>query len=308
MPSPLDLMNSQANTQRIVKQIKMLIATLPESKRPKSNQELREIVQKCSSLISRLPQSTQQPTISSGYSPVPKTPATFADKTKTQGAPASAVQPPPPIASTSSSNSEGFSQIGASSQQAVNANIAEHFKNSLLASSASRSSLGSSSQGVQHSVLGSSQELPLRGTPPTRVPVFIPQFPGSEATKQQQQQQQQQFSAGTMHAPVTTQFSHTSATPPLTSAGTTPSQLAIMVSNNQTPSTTTTSSGIQAGIATPLPPGLTLETLNVLCRLPEADLLKLKLPPALLSAIKVWKAGQMPTKSKVGNLFQGGSC
>jgi len=57
------------------------------------------------------------------------------------------------------------------------------------------------------------------------------------------------------------------------------------------------SSTIQAGVATPLPPGLTLETLAVLCRLPEEELGKLKLPTGLLSAIKVWKEKQ-PTGKK----------
>lgn len=51
------------------------------------------------------------------------------------------------------------------------------------------------------------------------------------------------------------------------------------------------------GVATPLPPGLTLETLNVLCRMPESELVKLKLPAGLLSAIRVWKERQqLPTK------------
>ena len=58
------------------------------------------------------------------------------------------------------------------------------------------------------------------------------------------------------------------------------------------------SGGIQAGVATPLPPGLTLETLAVLCRLPESELEKLKLPVGLLSAIKVWKEKQPPATKK----------
>ncbi len=74
-------------------------------------------------------------------------------------------------------------------------------------------------------------------------------------------------STSTVNAPVTTQFK---ATPKATKAVT----------------------GIQAGVATPLPPGLTLETLAVLCRLPESELEKLKLPVGLLSAIKVWKEKQ----------------
>ncbi len=77
-------------------------------------------------------------------------------------------------------------------------------------------------------------------------------------------------SASTVNAPITTQF-------------------------KATPKATKATTGIQAGVATPLPPGLTLETLAVLCRLPESELGKLKLPVGLLSAIKVWKEKQ-PTK------------
>jgi len=54
----------------------------------------------------------------------------------------------------------------------------------------------------------------------------------------------------------------------------------------------TKSGGIQPGVVTPLPNGVTLETLGVLCRLPDSDLVKLNLPQPLLSAIKVWKARQ----------------
>ncbi len=61
----------------------------------------------------------------------------------------------------------------------------------------------------------------------------------------------------------------------------------------------TKSGGIQPGVATPLPSGVTLETLGVLCRLPDNDLMKLNLPPPLLSAIKVWKARQGSGKTKV---------
>lgn len=86
-------------------------------------------------------------------------------------------------------------------------------------------------------------------------------------------------SSGTVSAPVTTQFK-----PP-----------AVKMNKPGT---------IQAGVATPLPPGLTLETLAVLCRLPETELEKLKLPVGLLSAIKVWKEKQpakkgAPTQLKV---------
>lgn len=65
---------------------------------------------------------------------------------------------------------------------------------------------------------------------------------------------------------------------------------------NQFKANTPKSGGIQAGVATPLPPGLTLETLAVLCRLPESELEKLKLPVGLLSAIKVWKEKQPAKK------------
>ena len=46
---------------------------------------------------------------------------------------------------------------------------------------------------------------------------------------------------------------------------------------------------IQPGMVTPLPPGLTPDMLAMLIGLPESDLSKLNLPPALLTAIRVWK-------------------
>ena len=49
---------------------------------------------------------------------------------------------------------------------------------------------------------------------------------------------------------------------------------------------------IQPGVPTPLPPGVNLETLVGLCRLPEAQLLRLQLPQPLLSAISFWKMRQ----------------
>lgn len=50
----------------------------------------------------------------------------------------------------------------------------------------------------------------------------------------------------------------------------------------------------------PLPPGLTLDTLAMLCRMSDSDLTKLKLPATLLSAIRVWR-------SKVGPAGLSGS-
>ena len=102
--------------------------------------------------------------------------------------------------------------------------------------------------------------------------------------------------AGTIHAPITTQFKGS----PTVSKN--PQQ---SVSSQGVATSAGVSSGIQAGVATPLPPGLTLETLAVLCRLPETELEKLKLPAGLLSAIKVWKDRQpakkgVNTVSKVG--------
>lgn len=56
-------------------------------------------------------------------------------------------------------------------------------------------------------------------------------------------------------------------------------------------------SSIQPGVPTPLPPGVNLETLVGLCRLPEAQLLKLQLPQPLLSAISIWKMRQSGSPS-----------
>ena len=62
-----------------------------------------------------------------------------------------------------------------------------------------------------------------------------------------------------------------------------------------------TKTEIQAGVAMPLPAGVTLDTLGMLCKLSENDLLKLNLPAPLLSAIRVWKAkqGSAAVKAKV---------
>ena len=248
------------------------MAALPDSKRPKNVQELKEFVQKYSSIINKPPPiSSSSQSKATSTSPVPPFAPSSADnipaKSRTQ------VAQPPPLSANEGSQT---------------ASVAEHFKNSLLAS-ASRSSPISALQRGSHEL-------------PPQVPMFIPQFPttagpggGTEEAKSDRTKLQP-FGSSTMHAPVTTQFDPTSSSlappPPPAAASQT-----IPVSNPA--AATSSSSGIQAGIATPLPPGLTLETLAVLCRLPEADLQKLKLPPALLSAIKVWKARQLPSKTKV---------
>ena len=58
------------------------------------------------------------------------------------------------------------------------------------------------------------------------------------------------------------------------------------------PSTTPNSEPIKPGVPTPLPPGVNPETLGVLCRMPDSDLQKLKLPPVLMTAIRVWRGQQ----------------
>ena len=89
--------------------------------------------------------------------------------------------------------------------------------------------------------------------------------------------------------PTTLTPSHSSVQPPVI----------VPIATTATPPPRRTE-GIQVGVATPLPPGLTLETLNVLCRMPESELVKLKLPAGLLSAIRVWKERQqLPTKVQV---------
>ena len=60
---------------------------------------------------------------------------------------------------------------------------------------------------------------------------------------------------------------------------------------SQTTSQTPPLGPIQPGIPTPLP-GLNLEALAALCKLPESHLVRLQLPPGLLTAIRVWKMRQ----------------
>lgn len=89
---------------------------------------------------------------------------------------------------------------------------------------------------------------------------------------------------GTVHAPLTSQFgtSRPAVTHQMAPGATTPSPL-VTARNNH---------AIQPGVPTPLPPELTPEKLGVLCRLPESELTKLRLPLGLLTAIQVWKAQQ----------------
>jgi hypothetical protein len=203
--------------------------------------------------------------------------------------------PPAPASVTAAS-----AQINGALTQSPSAQVAEHFKSSLAGLAVSKVPMGPTVGAAVSSVLASSASsnpLPIGLVGVGGVGMAIP---------------------STVHAPVTTQFSQKMRTVnsalPLVNQASKPSATVVMATTSQAPpiapptstaaTVTSTSSqsqqggsGIQPGVATPLPPGLTLETLGVLCRLPETDLLKLKLPPALLSAIKVWKARQPPSKS-----------
>ena len=47
---------------------------------------------------------------------------------------------------------------------------------------------------------------------------------------------------------------------------------------------------LPSGVPTPLPPDIGLDKLAMLCRMSDDDLAKLKLPPTLLTAIRVWRS------------------
>lgn len=279
----------------MVKQLHMLMAALPDSRRPKNVQELKDFVQRYSSIINKgLNASSPATSVGSSFSKPAAIPKTTIATTSTPSSAAS------PLTSLSDSarqqNQSSVTHLPPVSEFSQTTSVAEHFQASL-------SGLGVSSREVH-----------------PRVPVFTPpQGPPTSASTtilggdtditkylQQQQQQQQQISSDTIHAPITTQFSQIAHSLATTQSSQVPSTgrqnyaVAATSTSVQPPTTTSssTSMGIQAGIATPLPPGLTLETLGVLCRLPENDLHKLKLPALLLSAIKVWKVRQL-TKPKV---------
>lgn len=246
---------TQAGTQRAVKQIQMLMAALPESKRPKNVQELKEFVQRYSSFFNKGLNLGPQPTSSTtAPSTVANPSSLFPSSTS-----ASRTQPLQNQSSASVQLQSSFND--------TNAHVNEHFAASL-------------------SVLDSSQDTPSSSSSSS--------FPGaSEAAELTKQQ------LGVMHASITTQFNHSAVSQASSISRQIPAvSVPSSFTSVQSVPSSSSSAGIQAGIATPLPPGLTLETLGVLCRLPEIDLQKLKLPAPLMSAIKVWKARQGPNSIK----------
>ena len=336
---------SQSLQQQIVKRLQTVIASLPESQRPKSLPELRDFVQKYSSLItqnslldlpvaggasqlggkhitstsslasaattivppkagpsSSVTMASMKPLLSGGSIP------SLLNSGMSLASSGGAKLSHPPSAPSSMaapliSSAVAPTQINSATSQSPSAQVAEHFKSSLAALTTSK--------------------VPTVGGAVAAVPSVMPSSVGPTPQKFPQGGVSV---ASTVHAPITTQFSHkvgavNSLLPMSQSASKPPQPPAATSSLAPTiaPPTTTVAvappttmsgtqqgvSGIQAGVATPLPPGLTLETLGVLCRLPETDLLKLKLPAALLSAIKVWKARQPPGRSvtRVSNQF-----
>lgn len=327
---------SQSLQQQIIKRLQTVIASLPESQRPKTIPELKDFVQKYSSLItqnslfdlsvpgtagSQMAKSTVTTTAGLASTSTPRQgPSSVASGTRlsqsgsipsllnstapmaNSGAklslppPPSAtgsVAPPPPPAPASVTVTSA--QINSVTTQSPSAQVAEHFKSSLAGLAVSKAPLGPTVGAAVSSVLASSVN-----SNPLSISLMVPGRVGMSVPS-------------TVHAPVTTQFAQKVGTVnsalPTVNQTSKPSATVVMATTSQappiapptsTPNTATSTSGgsgIQPGVATPLPPGLTLETLSVLCRLPETDLLKLKLPPALLSAIKVWKARQPPSKS-----------
>lgn len=297
---------SQNLQQQIVKRLQTVIASLPEPQRPKTIPELRDFVQKYSSLItqntvldlsvpgsvgSQLSGSKVSLTTSPGLVP-PKAGPSPSVTTRTSQ---SGVSIPSLLTSGVPSGAPNLSlppatsttllaavNISSATTQSPSAQVAEHFKSSLAGLATAKVPTVGGVVAAIPSVMPSST------IPPAAVPNLA-----SGAT-----------------APSTVQFSHKagtensllasgqlrSSTPPAASSQAPPLAPPTTLTTAASTSSGSTS-GIQPGVAMPLPPGLTLETLGVLCRLPESDLLKLKLPPTLLSAIKVWKARQPPGRS-----------
>lgn len=330
---------SQSLQQQIVKRLQTVIASLPESQRPKSIPELREFVQKYSSLITQnsvldlsVPggsaatqlsgkSATSSQTLASVVAPRPGTSLSITSATSTKqsqsggpipsllnsGTPqlinstgGTTLSHPQPATSKAVVIPAGLPpQIKSATTQSPSAQVAEHFKSSLAALATSKpTTVGGAVAAV----------MPSSNFPPSGGLIVQTKFVSGPSVSV----------ASTVHAPVTSQFSHNKMgsvtttnplpapaaplqTPPLPPPTTTPTTSFTGTSATSTSSSSTSShggvSGIQPGVATPLPPGLTLETLGVLCRLPESDLMKLKLPPVLLSAIKFWKARLPPSKS-----------
>ena len=257
------------------------MAALPDSKRPKSIQELKEFVQKYSSLVSKGPNS-----LSSALNnrTLPKSiPLPVNDHTTINSSvmnTRTGSQPSIPPSSQMTLPSAGnMSQTSA-------AHVAEHFRNSLAAKQ------------VPQAVLVPPQEASAKA--PQFLPQQIPSSNRGTLPISDDMKLQYQSISNTFHAPVTDQFKQPTSLTTTTQPPDQVSSVGKSTASTTSTSNQSTSTGIQAGVATPLPPGLTLETLGVLCRLPEGDLLKLKLPQTLLSAIKVWKARQIPgNKAKV---------
>ena len=320
--------------QKAVKQLQTIMASLPISRRPKTVQEIRDFVHKYSSLINQIQtgtlpdlsvssQSTKTPGATSstsalsssllttsltGTSLVPTVSVSTAtnkgdSNIKSTGASVGAamhsIVVPINFGATSSSLSTQTASTVSTCSSIVTipkatlsssamAQVDQHFQNSLSAVTM-KSSL-STGKGLPTVALPLQQSTQSRVTKPVVVDLTRDSDTSTGTRTQQSSNLTQSLPglAGTLHAPITTQFKGSSTVSKN-------QQQSNIVPSQGTATSSGVSSGIQAGVATPLPPGLTLETLAVLCRLPETELEKLKLPAGLLSAIKVWKDRQ-PTK------------
>ena len=306
-----------ATQQRVIKQLQNLMATLPESRRPKNVTELRDFIQKYGSILSAGnkigPQPGKQtpPTNLTDFSNSSTSSSTlFADNNtrpqvavpsllgsathnntqQSSTAIVSGTAVPLPHSNVSRTNDLPSVTNSTPFDGTASAQVAEHFKTSLLgiqpppprsAIASVLPTFSSSSSQMSSVPFPSNMPIVISDSPPVdgetppisllRTNVSQPSLGSLQTTPI--------AAPMTVHAPVTSQFQQPSST----------------VQTNKMPTNKAPSNpqGIQPGVPTPLPPGLTLETLGVLCRLPESELVKLKIPAALLSAIRVWKARQM---------------
>lgn len=289
---------AMATQQRLIKQLQSFVATLPESQRPKNINELRELIKKYGSVLSLGGgnKAGPQPSVTaatnltdfsslSSSQDKSRTVPSLLGSTKTEASHSSAgitTHPLTTMATSTSiapslSTSSASSVINSTSFGTASAQVAEHFKTSLLGM-----------QPPPPRSVSTLPNLPAQLPFTSSMPIVIGDSPPGQGKPPQSG-----ATPLTVHAPVTSQFQQT--TPSNTEANKMP-----------TAKVPTNPQGIQPGVPTPLPPGLTLETLNVLCRLPESDLVKLKIPAPLLSAIRVWKARQTPlnkTSAKVTHSY-----
>ncbi|CAI7995460.1 hypothetical protein GBAR_LOCUS1694, partial [Geodia barretti] len=276
-----------------LRQLQLFLQSLPEDQRPHSIPELKALLQKSGGPLGALTAAAVTSTTSSAPVPtlltssLPRSAASHIVPTVgqclpqlTQDPPATTSTPvtaPPSTASLLHSLARGSMPLSPTSLF--------HFTGSHLSSASP-----SASSQLPTSTIGTAGTIGT--TPPTTGTIVS--LPLTTRTNVP-------FTIGTTSTPPLT--TGTTITPPLTTVtpptGTTATLLTTKQTNSQPVSdvnksltSIANSEPIKPGVPTPLPPGVNPETLGVLCRMPDSDLQKLKLPPVLMTAIRVWRGQQ----------------